>query len=117
MDLFQPAYIAAWARAFVLTQAVEAPIYRRVGRVPVWAALAPSAITHPFVWFAFPRLQEHGVSYLQMAAVSEAFAWAVEAAFLALTVRVPWRRACLLSLLANAASVVVGLTLREFGLV
>jgi len=117
VDLFQPAYIADWARAFVLTQAVEAPIYRRVGRVPVWAAVAPSAITHPFVWFAFPRLQEHGVSYLHMALISEAFAWAVEALFLARAVRIPWRRACLLSLLANAASVAVGLILRELGLV
>lgn len=117
MDLFQPAYIAAWARAFVLTQVVEAPIYRRVAPVPVWAALAPSAITHPFVWFVFPRLQEHGASYLQMALAAEAFAWVVEAVFLALAARVPWRRAFLVSLLANASSVAVGLFLRQFGLV
>lgn len=117
MDYSDPVYVAAWFRAFVLTQLVEAPIYRYVGKVPWWAALLPSAITHPFVWFVFPRLRELGVSYLAMCAVAELFAWGVEAAFLVLAARVPWKRAAWLSLLANASSVVVGLGLRQLGLV
>lgn len=116
MDYLAPAYVLAWAKAFALTQVVEAPIYKKVTPAPLWAALAPSAITHPFVWFVFPRLQERGVPYLAMALAAETFAWLVEAAFLVLVRGVPLRRAALVSLLANAASVVVGLALRAMGL-
>lgn len=114
--LYTSAYLAAWVRAFVLTQLVEAPIYRKIGEVRWWAALAPSAITHPFVWFVFPHLRAHGVSYLGMAAAAETFAWLSEAAFLALVCKIRPRRALALSLLANAASVVVGLLFRAGGL-
>lgn len=117
MTLSDPAYVLAWARAFLLTQLVEAPVYRRAAPAPWWGALAPSALTHPFVWFAFPRLQELGASYLQMAIAAETFAWLVEAAFLAMALRVRPRRALLVSLAANTASVLVGLGLRELGLV
>jgi len=114
--LFSAAYLASWTKAFVLTQVVEAPIYRRVANVPWWAALAPSALTHPFVWFLFPRLRALGVSYLGMAAAAEAFAWLVEAGFLVVACKLPPRRALAVSLLANATSVVVGLGLRALGL-
>ena len=117
MDYSDPAYVTAWLRAFVLTQVVEAPIYRRFGPVPWWAALVPSAITHPFVWFAFPRLSEAGMSYVGMATCAEIFAWSVEAAFLVFVARLAPRRAALVSLFANGASVIVGLVLRQFGLV
>ncbi len=116
MDYSDPAYVAAWFRAFVLTQLVEAPIYGRVGKVPWWAALVPSALTHPFVWFVFPRLREAGVSYLGMVACAEGFAWGVEAIFLG-AMGLSVKRATLLSLLANASSVAAGLFLRIFGLV
>ncbi len=117
MDLFEPDYLAAWARAFVLTQAVEAPIYRRYVPTRLWVGLVPSAITHPFVWFLFPRMQEHGATYLQMALAAELFAWLAEALLLWRALRTSWRRALLVSLLANSSSVAVGLFLRQFGLV
>lgn len=109
-----PDYVLAWARAFVFTQVVEAPIYRRALRVAWWRALAPSALTHPFVWFAFPLLcTVLGLGWTPAMALAELFAWLVEAAFFVVTKpRVPWRRAVLASLGANAASLVLGLTLR-----
>ncbi len=69
-------------------------------------AFLPSALTHPLVWFAFPRLP---LSYLPMVALAEVFAVAGEAALLhALGVR----RALAWSLAANAASLGAGLLLR-----
>ena len=111
------ALLLPWLRAFALTQLVEGPIYARTAKISWWKALVPSAVTHPFVWFVFPLLQEHGVSYLGMAAAAEAFAVLVEAALVACAFGVPGRRAFWISVLANASSVAVGLVLREFGLV
>ena len=48
--------LALWARAFVFTQIIEAPIYRRVVGTSWGRSLAPTALTHPLVWFAFPPL-------------------------------------------------------------
>lgn len=109
--------LVPWLRAFALTQLVEAPIYMKSGKISWWEALVPSAVTHPFVWFVFPKLQEHGISYLGMAVAAEAFAVLVEAALVRLAFGVPGRRAFWVSVLANASSVAVGLVLREFGLV
>lgn len=69
-------HLAVWLRAFAFTQIVEAPVYRRALGVSWIAALGASAITHPFVWFVFPRL---GSSWLVRTATSEIFAWLVEA--------------------------------------
>ncbi|MBS2013347.1 MAG: hypothetical protein JST00_10695 [Deltaproteobacteria bacterium] len=107
--------IAPWLRAFVFTQIVEAPVYRRVLDVSWGRALAPSAITHPFVWFAFPPLARAlGFGWLGMAIMAELFAWLVEALFLAKTrPRVAPGKALLVSLVANATSVALGLTCRK----
>jgi hypothetical protein len=91
-------YVVAWLKAFAFTEIVEAPIYRAALRVTWWKALLASAITHPFVWFFFPWL--------------ELFAWLVEALFFRRAARVAWKRALLWSFVANAASVVLGLTSR-----
>lgn len=72
-------------------------------------AFGASALTHPVVWFVIPRVWS-GSSYLAMVVVAEAFAWLAEALWLA-RFRVP--RALVWSFAANAASVAVGLTLRE----
>ena len=69
-------------------------------------AFAPSALTHPFVWFAFPRLP---LAYVPMAVCAELFAVGAEAALLH-ALRVP--RALVWSLVANAASLCIGLLLR-----
>ncbi len=113
MQLFTQDYVLDWLRALVLTQAVEAPIYRFAGKVPWWAALLPSMLTHPFVWFAFPRLMEAGASYTQMAAAAELFAWLVEAAFFRMALGMALGRGLALSLLANGASVCAGLAIHE----
>lgn len=122
--MFDVADIVPWAKAFVFTELVEAPIYR-VGARASWSrALGASAITHPFVWFVFPALGERvGTSYVTTTALSELFAWVVEAAFLVWSTRrapagIGWRRALVVSLLANGASVALGLTVRTlFGVV
>lgn len=101
-----------WAKAFVLTELVEAPIYRRVLPTRWTLALAASAITHPFVWFAFPKLMYTGLDYVTTSVLSEAFAVAVEAIFFWRVGAISIVRASLVSLLANAASVAVGLALR-----
>jgi len=105
--------IGRWLVAFLFTQAVEVPIYARAlgptGRSlrrRIALAFGASAITHPFVWFVFPRIVD---GYWLMVACAEAFAVLAEAAyFAALGMRHPVRW----SLLANAASVTVGFTSR-----
>lgn len=110
------AYLFAWMRAFAFTEIVEAPIYRFLGPVRWWRGLLPSAITHPFVWFAFPLLSTAlGTSWTLAMVLAEVFAWVVEAGFLVATrPRVPPLRATVVSLLANAASLGLGLLSRHF---
>jgi hypothetical protein len=69
-------------------------------------AFLPSALTHPLVWFVFPRLP---LSYVPMVVCAEVFAVGAEAALLH-ALRVP--RALAWSLVANAASLGAGLLLR-----
>ncbi|MFO0576171.1 MAG: hypothetical protein U1A78_19380 [Polyangia bacterium] len=114
------AYELAWLHAFLFTQAVEVPVYvaglRRLGGQPRWRAapgplplvgrlllaLLLSAVTHPVVWFVWPRLV---TSYPIMVACAEVFALTVEALLLAAS---GCRRPLLLSFLANAASFGLG---------
>lgn len=112
------AALVAWARAFALTEIVEAPIYRYALPTTWPRALAASAITHPVVWFVFPWIAvELDLGWTTMAVLAETFAVAVEAAFFA-RAGVRARRAALVSLLANGASVTVGLFVRaRWGLV
>jgi hypothetical protein len=105
--------LVAWAKAFAFTQLVEAPIYRRLVPTGWGRALAASTITHPFVWFAFPWLGGRlALGWTATSIVSEVFAVAVEAAFFRRLCRITWKRAGLVSLLANAASVAIGLFVR-----
>ena len=125
----------SWALAFVFTQLVEAPLYlwgqRRDGpeRAP-WArlaiALGASAITHPWLWFYAPRawvtlylaaverapslrIASPTARFVVYALVFESLVVLVEALyFRAWGVRRAWRW----SLLANAASVLLGLLSR-----
>lgn len=114
--------IRAWLGAFVFTQVVEVPIWthalvrhrrhdRAGGAWPIWtcaaAAFGASAITHPFVWFAFPRYAPGG--YWAMVVQAEAFAVLAEAFY---TNLLGLRRALAWSLLANAASAGLGLVSR-----
>lgn len=97
-----------WLAAFLLTQAVEAPLYRRAGAT--WrTALLASTLTHPALWLGFPALRGLGLGYWGTVALAEALVVAAEAAWLAAQ---GLRRALAWSLLANALSAATGLLLR-----
>jgi hypothetical protein len=104
-----------WFLAFLFTQIVEVPIHeaalaRASRRRPLWArlllAFGASAWTHPIVWFVFPKLVDR---YLTMVVAAELFAWLGEASYLHL---LGVRRAWAWSLLANGASLGLGLASR-----
>ena len=103
-----------WVRAFVFTQIVEAPIYRRMLGVTWPQALLPTTLTHPFVWFVFPWVLQRqlGVDYVPMVVIAELFAWLVEAAVL-VNPPISFRRALTASLVANGSSVALGLASRS----
>jgi len=104
-----------WLPVFLFAQAIEMPLYalplRRLGytRPKRWlAAFIPTALTHPIVWFVFPRLVH---PYLAMAIAAESFAVVVEALVLR---RFGVQRALGWSLLANALSCGLGLAGRAW---
>lgn len=105
--------IAAWLRAFLLTQVVEMGVYVHLPREarpwPERAAIAfgASAVTHPVVWFVLPELAR-GLGWWSTVALAELFAFGVEALWLAaFGVRWPWALAG--SLFANGWSFTLGL--------
>ena len=104
--------MTAWLAAFSVTQIVECPIYGYALADHRWrwgCAFGLSAVTHPIIFFALPRL--FPADYWTYVSVAEAFAVVVEAGLLsALGARRPLQWA----LLANGASLLVGLTLRAW---
>jgi hypothetical protein len=104
-------FMFAWLNAFLVTQVVEIPIYLYAGRkLPVgrrWLlAVGASTVTHPFVWFAFPWFT---APYVPTIVAAECFAVLTEAGLAYLAgVKSPLKW----SFLANAGSVIVGVTLR-----
>lgn len=101
--------IEAWARAFLLTQCVEVPIYRACVGASLARAFAASALTHPIVWFVFfsPRFE---APYAVRLVSAELFAVLVEAALM--RPRASRRAALTVALVANGASVLVGVIAR-----
>lgn len=102
-----------WFAAFAWTIALEQPIYtlalRRYVRrwwTPCAIALAVNAITHPLLWFAFPRFEP----YWQYVLAGELCVIAVEAAIAWLVIR-RVGPAIAASVVANAMSTLVGLAL------
>jgi len=102
--------LEAWLRAFLFTQLVEVPIYVRGLRCGPLVAFGASAITHTIVWFGFFSPHWHA-AYASRFAAAELFAWLAEAAYFRLLFR--RRRALAWSLVANAASVGLGLLSRR----
>ena len=107
-------WVANWLRAFGLTLLVElaialpllAPVERRLSR-RASAVVVANLATHPLVWFLFPGLAFGTGPRLTL---SEAWALLAEIAIY----RVVWpsmsiRRAALVSVAANAGSLVAGL--------
>jgi hypothetical protein len=110
--------VLRWFVAFAFTQIVEIPLWtlalrrwserRRPTATNVAIAFGASALTHPIVWFGFPRLVPH--HYLVMVALAEAFAVIAEALY---TRAFGLRRAFWVSLVVNGASAGLGLLSRE----
>ncbi|MDD5307731.1 MAG: hypothetical protein PHU25_10465 [Deltaproteobacteria bacterium] len=108
-----------WLKAFLFTQGVEIPIWTLLARgaVPAWrAALAGAActcLTHPLLWFVWPRVVHDYGAYI---ASGELLVAAIESAvFFVLARPVTFSRAVAASFLANAASYGGGLLLRSVG--
>lgn len=107
--------VDAWLRAFLLTLVVEVPIVvwllraagpgrARLAAIAVFASLA----THPVVWFVVPQVLYESSN--ESLLVSEAWAVLVEALFYAVVLPgLRPARALGASLVANLASVLVGL--------
>ena len=110
--------LVRWLSAFLVTQAVEVPIYAYglagTAQQRLQRAFTASLLTHPVVWFVvFPVASWLGLSYRATFVVAETFAVVVETIYLA---RFGLRRPLLWAIGANASSVVVGFTLRsQFG--
>lgn len=125
------AFFGRFVFAFVFTQVVEVPIYRRGLGVSIPRAFGASAITHPAVWFVFPSvwaaLYQRFLGYAGPAfalgptaqhwgygVLAEGFAVAVEAAYF---YDFGVKKALRWSLIANATSALIGLLSSElFGL-
>ncbi len=100
--------MSAWLSAFLFTQAVEVPIYLRVGAS--WrAAVLASTLTHPVVWFGFATVRGWVHSYSAAVVLMEAFAIIVEAVWLSSR---KVKHALIWSLAANLASVTLGFASR-----
>lgn len=95
-----------WFAAFVWTIALELPVYVALTRfrawwMPVAVTVGVNALTHPLLWFVFPRIHPFAVFVL----AGEASVIAVEALILA---ALGVRRPLVVSFAANATSAVLG---------
>ncbi|HXP05586.1 MAG TPA: hypothetical protein VN808_15815 [Stellaceae bacterium] len=107
--------------ALVFSIAIEAAVAFALIRALGWgsglnAALAASLgtlVTHPFVWYAVPRLDDP-IGYAGAVALVESGVVLVESVAYRLIVPLSWRRSLLASLVANAASTAAGLLYYAF---
>ena len=108
----------AWAVAFIWTLALELPVVvlltRRGFRTwwgPCVAAAVVNLITHPSLWFSFPRFEPYATWLL----VAEGVVWTTEAALLSvilmrrLPARQAWAHGTAAAVAANALTTAVGL--------
>lgn len=112
------AYAVQFLVALILTLAVELAVLAalnrlvlaRIGRAAAWRRLMAAgalgtAVTLPLIWFALPRLIRPGPAYV---IIAEAGAVIIEAAILWRLAGVTGLQAAIMSLLANATSLLVG---------
>jgi hypothetical protein len=92
-----------WFCAFAWTIAIELPIYAVLLRRRWWLVFVVNAITHPLLWFAFPRFEP----YWRYVVVAELCVVVVEAIVIAAVTR-RVRLAVAASIVANAVSALVG---------
>ena len=109
-------YVGLWRWVFLLALALELPLVflaaPREHRVrATFASLLGNALTHPALWFLWPRVLPYGLAIV----VGEVFAIAVEGAAMA-TVGKLGRRGFVLALMVNGYSWAVGeLVMRGIG--
>lgn len=111
--------VHAWLLAFLITVAVEVPLVALLlrGRDPgrwrlLMLVLFANLATHPAVWFVFPQLLYVGTPEFLLA--SELWAVAAEALFYGVAIPgVSPSRAATTSIVANAASFIVGIVVTE----
>jgi hypothetical protein len=107
----------AWLLAFLATAAVEVPVVVALTGghpTPAWRraliAIFAQLVTHPLVWFVFPRLV--GLTGGSSLVLSELWAWLAEAAFYAVVLPgLSSARALGTSAVANGASLLFGLVI------
>jgi hypothetical protein len=116
----QPGELLGWVRAFVFTQLVEVPLYvaalsftRLCVKKPLWQKLGVaflcSLVTHPVVWFVFPRIMDAYEDYVLMVIEAETFAVVIEALILR---RFGLRWALLVAFVTNMSSMSLGFLIR-----
>ncbi|MBI2391760.1 MAG: hypothetical protein HYV09_19375 [Deltaproteobacteria bacterium] len=109
-------YFALWRWVFVLALTLELPVVALAVRRPqrlraVMVAVLGNAITHPALWFLWPRVMPYGAALV----VGELVAVGVEGALLA-TLGKLGRRGVWIALFANLYSWAIGeLILRGLG--
>jgi hypothetical protein len=110
--------VELWLRAFAISLAVElaigVPLLRERGwPVRVAAVAVANLASHPILWFVLLRL---GLSFEVRHVLAEAWAIGVELGIYVLVFpAIGVRRAAAVSLLANGASLGVGIALRALG--
>lgn len=108
-------YVGLWQWIFVLALSLELPLVFFLARGhrsrAVLASLAANAITHPALWFVWPRLMPYGVSVV----FGELFAVGLEG-FAIATLGKQRRFGFIIALAANAYSYAIGeLVMRAIG--
>jgi len=113
-------YFHYWLKSFIFTLIIEAPFYVLLGRkaVPWWRALlagaACSCVTHPALWFLWPRVIHVYKLYILsgeiLVCIIETFI------FYALARPIKLSRAVAASFIANAASYGLGVLSYKIGI-
>ena len=101
---------AAFAISFAAAALIKTAVYLQPLPRRVLAALLATAITHPIVWFIFPRVWPAG-HVETMVLCSQIFAVAIEGAYLA---SFSVKRPLVWALMANALSFCAALLLRRY---
>ena len=103
-----------WIMAFLLTQVIEISVGSLVWRDAevkwfrkAYIIFGASLITHPMVWFVFPKIQvDGGFDYEEYLLMAEAYAYGVEVLYYyVMKVKNPF----LLSIIANTCSFLTGI--------
>jgi len=108
-----------WVRSFVFTLAAEVPVYVLLvwKKVPLWravvAGMAGTCLTHPLLWFVWPKVVSDYTVYI---VTGEILVAVIETLVFWIIARpVFFSRAVAASFIANAVSYGLGMLLRALG--